>query len=137
MAALFFDGLGNVKFNALKTDISNQALQVKYSVPRTYYKVLKLVGGWENKSAITHNNNNNSGVAMVHPGGPGRGDQGVRGRGRGQVGRYGRGGSLGFGKGGVGRGAKNQQQQKANSTSSGQKGTNRRLLPLTGQPLCQ
>ena len=56
LAVLFFDGLSNIKFNALKTDISNQALQGEIFVPRTYDQVLKLAGAWENKSAITHNN---------------------------------------------------------------------------------
>ena len=48
MAALFFDGISNAKFNALKTDIDNQALQGKDAVPRTYDKALKIVGGWKN-----------------------------------------------------------------------------------------
>ena len=87
MAALFFDGLGNPKFNALKTGISNQALQGKDTVPMTYDKVLKLAGGWKNKSASTHNNNSDAGVAMIQPDGPGRGDQGNRGCGRGRGGR--------------------------------------------------
>ena len=40
-----FDGLRNAEFNALKTDIFNQALQEKYAVSRTYDKVTKLAGG--------------------------------------------------------------------------------------------
>ena len=49
---------------------------------------------------------------MVHPGGPGRGDQGgrVRRRGRGEI--DGRDGGPGRGRGGRGRGVKNQQQQR-------------------------
>ena len=83
LAALFFYRLSNSKFNALKTFISNQALQGKYAVPRTYDKVLKLARGWKNKSTSTHNNNSDAGVAMVQSGGPGRGDQDIRGRRRG------------------------------------------------------
>ena len=113
LAALLFDGLRNVKFNSIKTDISNQALQVKDAVPRTYDKVLKLVGGWKSKSSIIHNNNSDNGVAMVHPGGPGHGYQGSRGCGKGRGGRDGRGSDPGRGRGGGGRGAQNQQQKQS------------------------
>ena len=41
-AALLFDGLSNVKYAELKTDIANQALQGKDAVPKSYDMVLKL-----------------------------------------------------------------------------------------------
>ena len=50
MAALFFDGLRNAKFNAITTEISNQALHGKDVMTRTYDEVLKLASSWENKS---------------------------------------------------------------------------------------
>ena len=107
---LFFDGPSNAKYNSLKTDISNQALQGKYAVPRTHDKVLKLASGWKNKSTSAQNNNINSGVEMVHYDGPGHVDKVGRGRGTGQGGRYGKGGGPGYDRGGGGKIAKNQSQ---------------------------
>ena len=66
--ALFFDGISNTKYNALKTDIANQALQVKYAVPRTYDKALKLAGGRKRKSTSAHNNKINARETMVQSG---------------------------------------------------------------------
>ena len=108
---MFFDGLSNAKFNSLKTDISNQALQRKDAVPRAYDKVLNLAGGWKNKSSSTHNNNSNAGVDMAQHCGPGRGDQGGTGRGRGHGGRDRRGSGPGRGRGRGGRGAQNHPHQ--------------------------
>ena len=86
---LIFDGIRNVKSNSLKTDISNQALQIKDSVPRYYDKDLKLADGCKIKSDSIHNNNRDADMVMVQSGSPGRGDQGGRGRGRGRGGKYG------------------------------------------------
>ena len=83
MDALFFDEIINTKFNALKIEITNQTLQGKYAVPRTYEKALHLSCASKNKSTSTHNKISDAGVAMVQYGGPGRVYQGGRGRGRG------------------------------------------------------
>ena len=123
MSGVFFDGLSNAKFNALKTDIVNQALQGKYAVSGTYYKVLKLAVGLK-QSASTRYNNRYAGLDMVHPSGPGRGDQG--GRGRGRVREV--------------RGAHNRpNQQPAGKQSQaepeGERGTSRRMFPMSGRSL--
>ena len=109
MAALFFDRLRNAKFNALTTDIANQTLQGKDSMPRTYDKFLKLAGSWKNKPTSTHNKNNDAGMAVIQPGSPGRGDQGGKFRRRGQGGRHKRGGGPSHGNGGGRRLSQNHQ----------------------------
>jgi len=56
LAALLFDGLSNIKFAELKTDITNRALQGKYAVPKSYGMVLKFVSGWRIRAS--HSNSN-------------------------------------------------------------------------------
>ena len=72
---------------------------------------MKLAGGWNRKSTKSHNNNSETGVAMVQYGGPGRGYQGGRGHIRGQGRINGQGGGTGRSRGGGERGAHNQSQQ--------------------------
>ena len=92
LAALLFDGLSNVKYAELKTDIANQALQGKDAVPKSYDMVLKLASGWRIKASQSASNNIEPGTAMyqhddggVRGGGSGRGaPSSGAGRGRGQ-----------------------------------------------------
>ena len=110
LAALLFDGLSNVKYAELKTDIANQALQGKDAVPKSYDMVLKLASGWRIKASRSVSNNFEPGTAMYqHGDGGGRGGSGGRGRGQGSgrgatSGGAGRGRGQGRGSGGRGAG---------------------------------
>ena len=116
---------------------SNQILQGKKSVIRTYDKVLKIAGIFKSKPFSIHNKNSNYGVVTVQSGGPGCGDQGGRDHRRGRGVRDGWGGSPIRGRGGEGNwGTKEATEVASRQTGTNrlQKGTSRRLIPLLGQP---
>ena len=74
LADLLFDGLNNIKYAELKTDIVNQALQGKYAVPKTCNMISKLASSWKIKTSRANSSNIDAGTAMYqHNDGGGRG----------------------------------------------------------------